>query len=136
MSLDQRAEILQLVESAPCGVRELIQQLSWRSAHVIALLDTMHDEGLIKPQRARTRKRGRPKKHITCTPLGRAFLNTHRKLQLTPLRARQADLDHAVQDALYTERLVAHGHSPFQLFLEVNTFAHNLKIAAETPESA
>jgi DNA-binding MarR family transcriptional regulator len=135
MSLDQRAEILTLVQSAPCGVREIIQQLKWRSAHVIALLNQMHNERLVNLQHARTRKRGRPKKHITCTPLGRAFLETHQKLQLTPLRARQADLDHAVQDALYTERLVAHGHSPFQLFLEVNTLAHNLKVAAETPES-
>ena len=133
MSLDQRAHILNTVTSAPCGVRELIQKLRWRSSHVISLLKKMKDERLIELQCARTRKRGRPKKNITCTPLGLAFLETHKKLQTKPLRARKEDLEHAVKDALYTERLAANGHSPFKLFMELNTIAHNIKVASEAP---
>jgi DNA-binding PadR family transcriptional regulator len=133
MSLDQRAQILNTVRSAPCGVRELIQKLRWRSSHVISLLEKMKDERLIESQRAHTRKRGRPKKNITCTPLGLAFLETHKKLQTKPLRARKEDLEHAVKDALYTERLAANGHSPFKLFMELNTIAHNIKVSSEAP---
>jgi len=133
MSLDQRAHILNTVRSDPCGVRELIQKLRWRSSHVISLLEKMKDERLIELQRARTRKRGRPKKNITCTPLGLAFLETHKKLQTKPLRARKEDLEHAVKDALYTERLAANGHSPFKLFMELNTIAHNIKVSSEAP---
>ena len=133
MSLDQRAHILNTVRSDPCGVRELIQKLRWRSSHVISLLEKMKDERLIELQRACTRKRGRPKKNITCTPLGLAFLETHKKLQTKPLRARKEDLEHAVKDALYTERLAANGHSPFKLFMELNTIAHNIKGASAAP---
>jgi DNA-binding PadR family transcriptional regulator len=133
MSLDQRAHILNTVRSDPCGVRELIQKLRWRSSHVISLLEKMKHERLIELQRERTRKRGRPKKNITCTPLGLSFLETYKKLQIKPLRARKEDLEHAVKDALYTERLAANGHSPFKLFMELNTIAHNIKVSSEAP---
>lgn len=133
MSLDQRARILSTVRSAQYGVREVIQKLKWRSSHVISLLEKMQDERLIELQSAHTKRRGRPKKNITCTPLGIAFLETHKKLQTKPLRARKEDLEHAVKDALYTDRLVANGHSPFKLFLELNTIAHNIKISSQAP---
>jgi len=93
----------------------------------------MKDERLIQLQRSHTQKRGRPKKNIACTPLGLAFLETHKKLQIKPLRARKEDLEHAVKDALYAERLAANGHSPFRLFMELNTIAHNIKVASEAP---
>jgi hypothetical protein len=48
------------------------------------------------------------------------------------LQARKEDLEHAVKDALYTQRLVDHGHSPFKLFLELNTIALNIKKSSET----
>jgi DNA-binding PadR family transcriptional regulator len=133
MSLDQRAHILNTVKSAPCGVRELIQKLRWRNSHVISLLEKMKDERLIELQSSHTQERGRPKKNIACTPLGLAFLETHKKLQIQPLRARKEDLEHAVKDALYAERLAANGHSPFRLFMELNTIAHNIKVSSEAP---
>ena len=95
----------------------------------------MKDEGLIELQCAHTRKRGRPKKNITCAALGLEFLETYRKLKTKPLRARKEDLEHAVKDSLYTERLAANGHSPFKLFMELNTIVHNIKISSETSEA-
>ena len=133
MSLAQRAQILNTVKLAPCGIREIIQKLRWRSSHIISLLEKMNNERLIEFQFARRNKRGRPKKNITCTPLGLAFLETYKRLQTKPLRARKEDLEHAVKDALYTERLAENGHSPFKLFMELNTIAHNIKISSETP---
>lgn len=135
MSLDQRAQMLEAVVSDPCGVREVIQKLRWKPSRVISLLEMMKDERLIELQCVCARKRGRPKKNITCTSLGFEFLETYRRLKMKPLRARKEDLEHAVKDALYTERLVANGHSPFKLFMELNTIAHNIKISSETPEA-
>ena len=135
MSLDQRAQMLEAVVSDPCGVREVIQKLRWKPSRVISLLEMMKEERLIELQCVCVRKRGRPKKNITCTSLGFEFLETYRRLKMKPLRARKEDLEHAVKDALYTERLVANGHSPFKLFMELNTIAHNIKISSETPEA-
>ena len=135
MSLDQRAQMLEAVVSDPRGVREVIQKLRWKPSRVISLLEMMKEERLIELQCARTHKRGRPKKNITCTSLGFEFLETYRRLKMKPLRARKEDLEHAVKDALYTERLVANGHPPFKLFMELNMIAHNIKISSETPEA-
>ncbi|MFW6117229.1 MAG: hypothetical protein ACOC6G_01425 [Thermoproteota archaeon] len=52
------------------------------------------------------------------------FLETYRRRKMKPLRARKEDLKHVVEDVLYTQRLINHGHHPFQLFRELNEFAH------------
>ncbi|MHA1358609.1 MAG: hypothetical protein ACTSQI_09070 [Candidatus Helarchaeota archaeon] len=51
------------------------------------------------------------------------------------LKARKEDLDHATKQALYTKRLIAYGHSPFEIFLELNTIARNIKVSSETSET-
>ena len=135
MSLDQKAQMLNTVVSASCGVREVIQKLNWKNSRVISLLKKMEEERLIELKCMRTNKRGRPKKNITCTSLGFDFLETYRRLRMKPLRARREDLEHAVRDALYTERLIANGHSPFKLFVELNMIANNIKISSETAET-
>lgn len=133
MSLDERVQMLNVVAQTEHGVRELIQKLRWKPSRVISLLKQMKDEGLIELQKnsARNSRRGRPKKIMTCTSLGYEFLEAYRKLKMKPLRARKEDLEHAVKDALYTERLVADGHSPFELFMELNAIVHNIKISSE-----
>jgi len=125
--------MLNVVAQTEHGVKELIQKLRWKPSRVISLLEQMKDEGLIELQKNNTRnsRRGRPKKMMTCTSLGYEFLEAYRKLRMKPLRARKEDLEHAVKDALYTDRLVANGHSPFKLFMELNTFANNIKISSE-----
>lgn len=125
--------MLDAVISGPCGVREVIQKLRWQPSLVISLLEMMKEERLIELECARMRKRGRPKKNIICTSLGFEFLETYRRLKMKPLRARKQDLEHAAKDALYTERLVANGHSPFKLFMELNMLAHNIKVSSEAP---
>lgn len=136
--MDHRAQILKTVVSAELGVREVARKLTWAPSRVVTLSKKMKEEGLItwgeeKNTRPSTRtRRGRPKKIMTCTPLGIEFLETYKKLKRKTLSARKADLAHATEDAHYAERLVAAGHSPFQLFLELNTIASNLKIASET----
>jgi len=141
MSTDQRAQILETVLPAERGTREVIRTLRWAPSRTVNLLKKMEDEGLIisveddnmhSSMRAR---RGRPKKIMTCTPLGIEFLKTYEKLRMKSLRARKEDLEHAVRDAHYTERLVKAGHSPFQLFMELNNIANNIKISSETSHS-
>ena len=135
MSLDQKAQILKAAVSTTCGVRDLVQMLEWKTSKVISLLKEMNKEKLIDLQQVTYSRRGRPKKNIICTQLGFEFLETYRKLEMKPLRARKEDLEHAVKDASYTSRLVANGHSPFQIFMELNTIAHNINVSSETSET-
>ena len=135
MSLDQRAQILEIAASTTCGVRDLIQLLKWKTSKVISLLREMNKEKLIELQQVADSRRGRPKKNVTCTPLGFEFLEIYRRLKMQPLRSRREDLEHAVKDALYTSRLVANGHSPFQIFMELNVIARNIKVSSQTSET-
>lgn len=126
--------MLNVIAQTEHGVREAIQKLRWKPSRVIFLLEQMEDEGLIELQKnsVRNSRRGRPKKIMMCTSLGYEFLEAYRKLEMKPLRARREDLEHAIKDALYAERLIANGHSPFELFVELNTIVHNIKISSET----
>lgn len=135
MSLEQRAQILTAIASTTYGVRDLAKTLKWKTSNVVSLLKKMNEEQLIELQQVAHAKRGRPKKSITCTSLGFEFLATYKKLKMTPLKARKEDLAHAVKDAAYANRLVARGHSPFQIFMELNTIAHNIKVSSETSET-
>ena len=141
MSTDQRAQILETVLPAERGTREVIRTLRWAPSRTVNLLKKMEDEGLIvcfegkKKYSSMRVRRGRPKKIMACTPLGLDFLETYEKLKIKALRARKEDLEHAVSDAHYTERLVIAGHSPFQLFMELNSIASNIKISSETSHS-
>jgi len=135
MSLGQRAEILEAATSTTAGVRDLVRSLKWKTSNIISFLKKMNEEQLIEFQQATHSKRGRPKKTVICTPLGLEFLETYRKLKMKPLRARKEDLDRAVKDAGYTSRLVASGHLPFQVFVELNMIARNIRLSSETPET-
>jgi molybdenum-dependent DNA-binding transcriptional regulator ModE len=135
MSSDQRAQILEAVVLTTCCVRDLVQVLGWKTANVISLLREMNEEKLIDLQQVTCSRRGRPKKNIVCTPLGLEFLEAYRRLKMKPLRAREEDLEHAMKDASYANRLVAYGHSPFQIFMELNAIARNIKVSSETSET-
>ncbi len=135
MSLDEKAQILETVSSSSCGIRDVIKKLACRASRVISLLKEMEQEQLIEFQSATQSKRGRPRKNVVCTGLGLEFLEAHRRLRMKPVRARKEDLDHAVKDALYVQRLVANGHLPFKLFMELNDIACNIKISSKTSEA-
>jgi hypothetical protein len=135
MSLDEKARVLETAASSPSGVRDVVQALACRTSRVISLLEDMRKEGLIEFQHATCSRRGRPKKTIVCTCLGSDFLEDHRRLRMKPIRARQEDFERAVKDALYAGRLVAYGHSPFKLFMELNNIARNLSVASKTPQN-
>jgi hypothetical protein len=141
MSTDQKVQILETVLPAKHGIREVARELRWAPSRIVNLLREMEDEGLIigvennSTHSSMRARRGRPKKIMTCTPLGIEFLEIYGKLKMKPLRARKEDLKHAVRDAHYTERLVTAGHSPFQLFMELNSIAHNIKVSSEASHS-
>jgi len=130
MSVDARSKILKIVSSCLCGVKEVVQELDIRTSSTVALLEKMSEEGLISLEN-RYSRRGRPKKTIKPTALGCEFLEAFEKLKSKSLKARKNDLKHAVDDALYTRRLIEEGHSPFALFMELNNIAHNLKVSSE-----
>ena len=135
MSLEQRAKILEITTSKTCGVRDLIHLLKMKTSNITSLLKKMEEEKLITTQFVKNRKKGRPKKLIITTSLGHEFLETYKKLNLNMLKSRKSDLDHAAKDAKYAKRLVETGHSPFQIFLELNTIASNIKNSSENHQA-
>jgi DNA-binding PadR family transcriptional regulator len=135
MSLDQRAQVLEAAALTASGVRDLIRTLKWKTSNIISLLRKMNEEQLIEFKQAAGSNRGRPKRNVTLTPLGFEFLETYRKLRIKPLKARKEDLYHAARDAAYVSRLIANGHSPFQVFMELNAIARNIKVSSQTPKT-
>jgi len=135
MSIEQRAKILETATSSPLGVREIVERLKGKTSNITALLEEMRNEGLVDLKRVASAKRGRPKKQVSCTSLGVDFLETYRTLRTKPLRARRQDLERAAKDAQYAERLVANGHSPFELFKELNMIVDNIKVPSKTTET-
>ena len=135
MSIEQRAKILETATSSPLGVREIVERLKGKTSNITALLEEMRNEGLVDLKRVASAKRGRPKKQVLCTSLGVDFLETYRTLRTKPLRARRQDLARAAKDAQYAERLVANGHSPFELFKELNMIVDNIKVPSKTAET-
>jgi DNA-binding PadR family transcriptional regulator len=131
MFLDERARVLELVSVESCGVRDVIQRLEWKASRVVSLLATMEGEGLVE-LRSMPAGKGRPKKAVVPTGLGLEFLEAYKRLETKPLRARRADLERAVRDALYVERLVAAGHSEFSLFMELNMIVRSVGESEET----
>ena len=134
MTLDQRAKVLEVSESN-CGTREMGQLLKMKTANVISIIKKMDQEKLIKINIVATPKRGRPKKCITITPLGYEFLEAYKKANSKILKAKKEDLSHAEKEALYVNRLMKRGLSPFQVFLELNTIASNIKNSSENHQA-
>ena len=132
MSVDARANILRIANSNPCSIKEIVPKLNLRTSSTLSLIEKMSEEGLINLETSYS-KRGRPKKIMIPTALGREFLEGYEKLKIKPLKARKTDLKHALEDALYTRRLVKKGHSTFVLFMELNNIVHNIKVSAKTP---
>jgi DNA-binding PadR family transcriptional regulator len=132
MSLEHRARILEITKSSSRGVREIVHLLKLKTSNVISLLKKMDQEQLIETRYATTQRKGRPKKCIIITALGSEFLDTYKKLNIKPLRARKQDLNRAAKDAMYASRLVENGHSPFEVFMELNMIANNIKNSSET----
>jgi predicted transcriptional regulator len=135
MSLEMRAQILQVAASNACGIRDLAYRLRWKTSSIVSLTRKMEEEKLIKLQIIKHSSRGRPKKNVVCTVLGFDFLETYRKLEMTPLKARKPDLERAKKDALYTQRLVENGHSAFELFMELNSIVRNIRNSSETHQT-
>ena len=128
MSLEQRAKILHATTfSTECGVRDLVLMVKMKNSNVVSLLRHMEQERLIEVHFAKGKKKGRPKKLVAVTALGNDFLDSYRKLNLKRLRSTKADLDRAVKDAQYARRLADRGHSPFEVFMELNAIASNIK---------
>jgi predicted transcriptional regulator len=132
MSLEQRARILEITKSTPCGVREIVQLLKLKTSNVISLLKKMEQEQIVTMQFTSRPKKGRPKKCIIPTRLGYEYLDAYKKLSLKSLRATKQDLNRATKDAMYVSRLVENGHSPFEVFMELNMIASNIKNSSET----
>lgn len=119
-NLPTKALLLNLSSEGGTGVLRLARDAKVGPATLIRLLREMKDEGLVRLSEVRSRKAGRPRIRVKVTPLGEDFAGMYRQLTLKLLRSRRADLERAVSDALYADRLASRGLSAYDLFLDMN----------------
>ncbi len=126
MGVDDKVTVLRAARSSPCSIRALMEMLHWKSSKALGLIREMEEEGLIELREEKGNKRGRPRKMPTVTPLGEELLKDYKRLEEKRLRARKTDLQRAVRDAQYVDRLVEAGHDAFKLFLELNDLVRHI----------
>jgi len=133
--LDDEAAILKAVSSNPCGVRELVEKLHWKTERVVLLLKTMEKEGFIEFHENITLNRGRPKKLVVATTLGDEFLETFEKCQRKAIQINYNDVKSAVYQANLAKKLEEYHISPFKRFWELNSIAFKIRnsITVENP---
>jgi len=134
--LDEEAAVLKTISSNPCGVRELVERLHWKTERVISLLKTMENEGLIEFHENITPNRGRPKKLIVASILGSEFLETLEKCQRKAIQINHNDVRSAVHQANLAKKLEEYRVSPFQRFWELSSIAFKIRDSITVKNSA
>jgi len=127
--LDEEAAILKAISSNPCGVRELVEKLHWKTERVISLLKTMQEEGVIEFHENIILNRGRPKKLAVATTLGGEFLETFEKCQRKAIQINHNDIKSAVHQANLAKKLEEYRISSFQRFWELNRIVLKIRNA-------
>lgn len=120
MSLEVDAEVLFIAKKDPVGVRELSRIMRRRTQAVVSAIRRMSAAGLVDVNPEETRRRGRPRRLVSVTPLGEDYLEAYKRLKIKPLRSNRNDMAKAERDADYVNRLVIRGKEPYDAFLELN----------------
>ena len=77
------------------------------------------------------RGRGRPRKLIRLTELGRKFLAAFRETDRLRLRTGLSDVSRAVRQARDVEELVKSGRSPYQMLWEIDEIVRAVRDSAK-----
>jgi predicted ArsR family transcriptional regulator len=120
---EDRVMIMRALIGTPMGVRQLAKALQMAPSAVIALQAEMEEQGLLQAVPRSGKARGRPKRLLVPTPLGRDYLLAFSILESKKLKASPADLRRATRDARHAAKLAASGRSISGLFLEMNEIA-------------
>jgi DNA-binding MarR family transcriptional regulator len=134
--LDESATILKAINHNPCGVRELVGKLHWKTQRVVSLLKTMRDEGFIEFQENATPTRGRPKKIVVASTLGIELLETFEKCQRKAIQINHNDIRSAVYQANLAKKLEGYHVSSFQRFWELTRIALKVRNSFTVKDSA
>lgn len=125
--LEDKKAILESVNSGPCFVTELVKRLPWRTERVIESLERMKEEGLIDFREENEHRRGRPRKMIMITALGKEFLESLKKCQMLLIQVNINDVKNAIYQANLSRRLIEHNVSPYNRFIELNEAARAIQ---------
>jgi len=134
--LDENATILNAINQNPCGVRELVEKLHWKTERVISLLKTMLEQGLIEFHENITLYRGRPKKLIVASTLGSEFLETFDRCQRKTIQINSNDIKSAIYQADLAKKLEQYHVSPIQRFWELTSIALKVRNSFTVEDSA
>ncbi len=113
------------------GIRELIAAVGWKPLRVLDMLKKLEEDGLVKFESAPSGSRGRPKKIVSLTPLGRRFLDAFQECERLRLRTNPNDVRRAVLQTKDTERLIAAGRSPYQMLWELDEIVRAVRNSAK-----
>jgi len=133
--IDEKAAILMTINPGPCGVRELVEKLSWKTSRVVSLLKAMENEGLVDFREGSALNRGRPKKLVVPTTLGHEFLESFKECQRRAIQINQNDIKSAVHQAHLARKLEEYGVSPYQRFIELMNVAFKVRDSVINEES-
>ena len=134
--LDESATILKTINQNPCGVRELVGKLHWKTQRVVSLLKTMRDKGFIEFHENATPTRGRPKKIVVASTLGIELLETFEKCQRKAIQINHNDIRSAVYQANLAKKLEGYHVSSFQRFWELTSIALKVRNSFTVEDSA
>lgn len=133
---DEKAAVLKAIEPNPCGVRELVEKLHWKTQRVISLLRTMQEEGVIEFYENVASSRGRPKKLVVPSILGGEFLEAFERCKRKAIQINRNDIKSAVYQANLVKKLEEYHVSPFQRFWELSSIALRLRNSVTVEDSA
>lgn len=108
-----------------------METLRWKPSKVSWLLRKLEEEGFIEFPKGSSPRRGRPKKVPVVTSLGRIFVEAFRACDKWRVRSTMEDVRSSIRRARQTERLVALGRRPYEMFWELNEIARNVRDSAE-----
>ena len=131
MVLMDEAVLMEKVSERAHGVRDLIAATGWKPSRVLDMLEKLEREGLVQCEQEAPHGRGRPRKLIRLTELGRKFLASFRDCNRLRLRTGPSDVSRAVRQARDVEELVKSGRSPYQMLWEIDEIVRAVRDSAK-----
>jgi len=129
MSVESKVRVLTAVQGLNPGVKELVKATKMRGQATIQIVRALRAQGLVDAEK-RVNGRGRPREVLRVTPLGVEYLEAYFRLGRVPLRASEAELMRAAEEARYAGRLAERGVDPFMAFVELNAL---VRAAGDAP---
>ena len=127
--LDSEIRLLELCSGKRLGVREILSILGGSRTSSMRLIRELERVGALELTRF-PKGRGRPKKIVALSPLGRAMLDKMRLVNEMMIKMNASDIRNAVEQLRLRNRIVDSGVDPYERFIEMNELAVSIRDSA------